>query len=239
MSDENSQGSAPATWLDWIGLAAAGAVVLGPLLGWIRLIPADLAFRIFLIGGILAVVTGLSALVQAARGKGFAFGRTAALLAGMIFIIMGGPSAGGPMTNDFTSNLDDPPEFEHALTLPANQGRDFSFTDEYAAAQRESYPDLAPMELSLPVPKAFELALSTARAMPSWSIVWEDPSSGRIEAVAETRVFGFRDDIAIRVRSDGSGSLLDIRSKSRDGKGDLGANNARIRAYFAAVEREK
>ncbi len=239
MSDENSQGGAPATWLDWIGLAAASAVVLGPLLGWLRVLPAELAFRIYGLGGLLSVVAGVSALVQAARGKGFAFGRTAALLAGMIFIVTLGAGGTGPMTNDFTTNLDDPPVFEHATTLPANRDRDMAFTDEYAATQREWYPDLAPLELSVPVPKAFEVALGAARGMAHWSVVWEDAASGRIEAIAETSVFGFEDDVAIRVRSDGTGSLIDVRSKSRDGKGDLGANNARIRAYLAVVDREK
>ncbi|TMA41924.1 MAG: DUF1499 domain-containing protein, partial [Deltaproteobacteria bacterium] len=64
-----------------------------------------------------------------------------------------------------------------------------------------------------------------------------DGASGTIEAVATTRVFGFQDDIAIRVRADGSAaSRVDVRSKSRDGKGDLGANAARIRAYVMALE---
>ncbi len=239
MNDENSQGGAPATWLDWLGLAGAAAVVLGPLLGWLRVLPGDLAFRVYGLGGLVAVLAGLSALVQAARGRGFGRGRTLALLAGMIFIVTAATGGSGPMTNDFTTSLDDPPLFENALTIPANQGRDMSHKAEDAAIQREWYPDLAPMEISMPVGKAFELALRAARTMPDWDVVWNDPTSGRIEAVAETRVFGFKDDVAIRVRSDGSGSLIDVRSKSRDGKGDLGANEARIRAYLAAVENEK
>lgn len=231
MSKESSQGV-----LDWIGIAATAAVVLGPVLGWMRLLPAELAFRVFGLGGILAVLVGLTALVQAARGRGFGGGRMVALLTGLIFVGMALTGGSGPMTNDFTTNLADPPPFENALTLPANQGRDMAHKEADAAIQREWYPNLAPATLALPADQAFERALATARAMPTWSVVWDDPASGRIEAVAETQVFGFRDDIAIRVRSDGPGSVVDVRSKSRDGKGDLGANEARIRAYLEALQ---
>jgi uncharacterized protein (DUF1499 family) len=60
-------------------------------------------------------------------------------------------------------------------------------------------------------------------------VVDASKSEGRIEAVAVSRVFRFTDDIVIRIRpsSDG-GSRVDIRSRSRDGKGDLGVNAQRI-----------
>ena len=50
-------------------------------------------------------------------------------------------------------------------------------------------------------------------------------------------IFGFEDDVAIRVRDVGGKSVIDMRSKSRDGRGDLGANAARIRAYVSALEK--
>jgi uncharacterized protein (DUF1499 family) len=61
--------------------------------------------------------------------------------------------------------------------------------------------------------------------------VREDPSAGRLEAVAGTFWFGFKDDVTVRVSADGAGSLVDVRSKSRVGKGDLGTNAQRIRTY--------
>ena len=72
--------------------------------------------------------------------------------------------------------------------------------------------------------------------MPGWEVVGLDESNGTIEAVATSTVFGFQDDVAIRVRPDGASSVVDVRSKSRDGKGDLGANAERIRQYVAVVE---
>ena len=236
MSDENSQGGAPPSWLDRIGWGTAGAVVLGPLLGWLRLTPALAAFYLFGLGGILSVLVGVGALIQAARGRGFGTGRIAALLAAMVFMVTAGSGGGGPLTNDFTTDLEDPPSFRNAGTLPANAGRDLAYDDAtYRAEQEKCCGDLAALELAAPAPEAFAKALAAAEATPGWTVVWNDPAAGQIEAVDETAVFGFQDDIVIRVRPSGSGSKIDMRSKSRDGRGDLGANAARIRAYLATL----
>ena len=55
-------------------------------------------------------------------------------------------------------------------------------------------------------------------------------------ATETTHVFRFVDDVVIRVRADRTATVVDVRSKSRDGRGDLGANAARIRAFVAAME---
>jgi uncharacterized protein (DUF1499 family) len=105
-----------------------------------------------------------------------------------------------------------------------------------AALQQRCYPDLAPLTLSAAPATAFKRALDAAKAM-GWTIVAEDAARGRIEAYDKTRWFGFVDDIVIRLASAGSGTRLDMRSASRVGISDLGKNAARIRAYFAAMQR--
>lgn len=62
-------------------------------------------------------------------------------------------------------------------------------------------------------------------------MVGRDAAAGTIEAVHTTKWFGFRDDIAIRVAAADAGSRVDIRSKSRVGRSDIGTNARRIRAY--------
>ena len=53
-----------------------------------------------------------------------------------------------------------------------------------------------------------------------------------------TRIFRFVDDVVVRVRpAEGGGAIVDVRSKSRDGRGDLGANAARIRAFAEKLPR--
>jgi uncharacterized protein (DUF1499 family) len=100
---------------------------------------------------------------------------------------------------------------------------------------RESYPDLA----SLAVPDAPADALLRAeRAAESlgWEVIAKDGSRGTLYARDETALFRFVDDVVVRVTPTDDGSLIDVRSKSRDGRGDLGANAARIRALLEALQ---
>jgi uncharacterized protein (DUF1499 family) len=66
-----------------------------------------------------------------------------------------------------------------------------------------------------------------------WDIVAAEEAAGRIEATDRTFWFGFIDDIVIRVRPTDVGSRVDVRSVSRVGVSDVGANAARIRGYLA------
>ena len=103
-----------------------------------------------------------------------------------------------------------------------------------ADAQRSGYPDIGPVDLAQTPAAAFDRALSVARAM-GWTIVASDARTGRIEATATTAWFGFRDDVVIRVTPRGSGSRVDVRSHSRVGRGDLGANARRVRDFSARL----
>jgi uncharacterized protein (DUF1499 family) len=88
-----------------------------------------------------------------------------------------------------------------------------------------------PLTLPVPPAQAFDRALAAARAM-GWEIVDAAADQGRVEATATTFWFGFKDDVVVRVRPDASGSRIDVRSLSRVGRSDLGANAQRIRTYL-------
>lgn len=141
-------------------------------------------------------------------------------------------AACAPIMNDISTDLVDPPRFE----APAGAERHGDYRASNAAKQREGYPDLAPLDVTAPPARAFGIALEAAKAM-GWALVAVEPERGRIEAVDTTAVFRFKDDIVVRLRPEGLGTRLDVRSASRVGKGDLGKNAARIREYFAAVKR--
>lgn len=104
-------------------------------------------------------------------------------------------------------------------------------TGNASKAQRDAYPDIQPITLAEPPQKAFERALAAAQAM-GWEIVARDPAAGRIEAVDTTFWFGFKDDVVVRVAAaPAGGSRIDVRSKSRVGRGDAGTNARRIRGF--------
>jgi uncharacterized protein (DUF1499 family) len=106
-------------------------------------------------------------------------------------------------------------------------------------AHRRAYGDLAPLISDIAPADIFEIVVDAAQAQPGWTVVELAPREGRVEAEVRSFWFGFVDDVVIRVRpiSDGTGSAVDVRSVSRVGRSDLGANARRIRAYLADLNR--
>ena len=62
------------------------------------------------------------------------------------------------------------------------------------------------------------------------------PADGRLEATDTSAFFGFKDDVVVRVRASDAGSRIDVRSKSRVGLGDVGANARRVRAFLKLMD---
>ena len=189
--------------------------------------------------GIAGVVLALAAL---AHGPSRRQGIGVPLLA----LVLGGVAAGVPFSllrrarglppiHDITTDTADPPQFVAVLPLRANAANPATYEgDSIAAQQRAAYPDVQPLRLDAAPAQAFDRALRGARAM-GWEIVAADSTQGRIEATATTRWFGFKDDVVVRIRPDANGSRVDARSVSRVGRGDVGTNAARIRAYLARL----
>ncbi len=140
-----------------------------------------------------------------------------------------------PPIHDITTDTEAPPAFVAVLPLRAGAPNTAVYGgDSVAALQRKGYPDLRPLHVDAPPATAYTHALAVARAM-EWEVVAADSAAGRIEATATTRWFGFHDDVVVRLRPDGTGTRVDVRSVSRVGGSDVGANAARIRAYLARV----
>jgi uncharacterized protein (DUF1499 family) len=136
-----------------------------------------------------------------------------------------------PRIHDITTDTANPPAFMSILLLR----KDAANPAEYggpaiAAQQRAAYPDIDTLILPVPADTAFERALRTARDM-GWQVVDASAAEGRIEAVATTFWFGFKDDVVVRIAPASGGSKVDIRSVSRVGVSDVGANAERIRTF--------
>ncbi len=139
-----------------------------------------------------------------------------------------------PKIHDISTDTRDPPAF--AAVLPLRQGarNPVDYRADTAEQQRRGYPDIAPLTLALPPAEAFVRAERAARAM-GWDIVAASPQALRIEATATTLLFGFEDDVVVRIRPQGGGSVVDVRSLSRIGGSDIGANAQRIRRFLAQL----
>lgn len=137
-----------------------------------------------------------------------------------------------PPIHDITTDTAQPPQFVAVLPLRADAPNSAEYEGaEIAEQQLAAYPDISTHRMSVPQDVAFARALDAAQGM-GWEIVAADPAEGRIEATDTTFWFGFKDDVVIRVAADGGDSIVDVRSVSRVGGSDVGANAKRIRNYL-------
>lgn len=192
-------------------------------------------------GGLAAVALAIVMLVipRTRRGAGLLLGTALVIGALAAWVPWNGLQTvrSLPFIHDITTDTGDPPEFVAVLPLRADAANPPEYGgEEVAEQQREGYPDIEPLRADLSAERAFELALEAARGQ-GWEIVAAVPGDGRIEATDTTFWFGFKDDVVIRIRPDGGGSRIDVRSKSRVGRSDVGANAARIRDYLDAMEK--
>jgi len=217
-------------------LAVLFLVVAGPgyrmhLWGLAALLLVPVAFLF----GLIAVVIALAAIRKTSQipGRGLA---VTGLLAGLLALGISGANIFRAMKNpihDVSTDTNDPPQFSAVL---ASRGtgpivNPTTWDQKTAEIQSKIYPDIQPLDLNVPPQQAFDRALATARGM-GWTIDSSDPATGHIEATATTFWYGFKDDVAIRVVAHGSGSRVDVRSESRIGQGDVGANAKRVRAFL-------
>ena len=154
-----------------------------------------------------------------------------------------------PPIHDISTNIQDPPQFPQSVvaarTAIGGGNAVSSMTAPVAMLKGKSVgeigqaanPDIQPLTLAMPVADSTALAVTAAKAQ-GLKVVTVDPAAGRVEAIAESFWFGFKDDVAIRVTPGASAasSVVDIRSTSRVGVSDLGANARRVRGLLAAIK---
>ena len=223
-----------------LGALGVFDILLGPILIHAGAIVPMFGFQWLFGLGLLEAIAGLAVGVVALYltrggsgqgGRGFAWaGVGCGLLALALLVAAARPGAGLPTINDITTDPEDPPQF--SATDP-----DTSYPAEsFAPQQRAAYPDLGPIRVSSPPDRALVLARETAESL-GWEIVSVDPAAGQLEAREISRIFQVVDDVVVRVRPLEAGAVIDLRSRSRDGRGDLGVNAKRIRAFTATIPR--
>jgi uncharacterized protein (DUF1499 family) len=226
-----------------VGLCAIAVAVSGPgyRMGWW---PLPIAFGTLRWGGWVAIgITIFAAVLAVIAGIGRPGGSRAGMTEAIVAIVFGAVVMAGPLVltsrgkavppiHDISTDTNDPPQFVAVLPLRAGAANPAAYGGpEIAAQQKKAYPDIVPLELALPAPRAYERALAAARDM-GWIIVSAESAEGRIEATATTPFFGFRDDVVVRVAPTAKGSRIDVRSVSRIGRSDLGANARRVETYL-------
>ena len=161
-----------------------------------------------------------------------------ALAAGVVAVPMATllPAVGAPVIHDITTDTEDPPLFDAIVAIRGDTSNPLEYRGpELAATQRAAYPDIQPLVVGRPSDEVLDMSRAVAEEL-GWEIVTVDPDRGLMEATATTYWFGFKDDVAVRLRQvGGDATLVDVRSISRVGGGDMGANAARIRRFLEAL----
>ena len=219
-------------------------LLVGPVAAYAHILPPLAGFSLVLLAVLVGVVFGIGLAGAAAfatvTGKSW---RPRAVRAAIVPLLVGLPVLGlasmskVPAIHDISTDLTDRIEFTpEVIAISMNKDPEGDQRALVESLQKSGYPEIAPILLSVPPDQAFARANKVAVAMPGWQVTHVDAEKGRIEATATSKLFHFVDDIVIRVRPDGAaGSRVDLRSRSRVGQSDLGANAARIRAYAAEI----
>ena len=193
-----------------------------------------------LVMGIVGLILGVIALVRhrkaGERPPLAAPGAAISLLAATYLGVAVASAFTVAPIHNVSTDIDDPPEFTVVASLRGEGDNPLFYDSEtIGPLQREGYPDLGPLVVELPRDETFALVRGVLIDM-GLELVREDPEQGEIEAVATTFWFGFKDDLVVRLRETDAGTRMDVRSVSRVGVVDLGANAERIFEIIGRVE---
>jgi uncharacterized protein (DUF1499 family) len=241
-----------AIWSRRLALFAVAAALIAIIIvraGLIEALPGMVTFGGALVFAALGIVLALASFVtiwrQGLRGLGYAV--TAIFLGALLLAYpayLGYHAYKLPPIYDITTDILDPPGYDAVRRLRSRATNPVQYAGLYAAEQqREAYPQIAPLELSVSPKIAYDHALALVNKRRWLVLDAREPQptrrDGRIEAVARTPIMGFREDVVIRIRGNNDEeSRVDMRSSSRYGFHDIGSNASRIRSFLDALEED-
>lgn len=141
-----------------------------------------------------------------------------------------------PFIHDITTDVQNPPAFVAVKSMRKEGDHPVEYDGpEVAAEQQKAYPDLVPLTVVADKNTVFKAAEAALQSM-KLEIVDANAGEGRIEATHTSLLYGFKDDVVVRVVAEGAGTKVDVRSKSRVGRSDVGQNARRIRAFLKKLQ---
>jgi hypothetical protein len=238
--------------LAWLAfLAALGAAAAVGLAGvgtrfnvWDYKFALGVLFRygtyIAIAAGVVALIVLVMAMIRRKGGGAFVAVLALAAAGGAAYFPVTLMMKAGqvPPIHDISTDTENVPQFvslADARKDPVRSPNGFDYDPKNAEQQAKAYPDIKTLTSTEPFNVLYDRALKLVREE-GWILAGAAADEGRIEATATTAWFGFKDDVVIRVMPDGTGSKLDMRSMSRVGVSDIGANAERIRAFIGKLK---
>jgi len=195
------------------------------------------------------LAAGTAAVALVAVVVGFVVNRLGAIVVGGLALAIAATTAyipwnlrqiirSVPPIHDITTDTDNPPQFVHITGTRRKTDHPLSYDGpETAALQKKGYPDIAPIVVKASPERVFDASKQVLASM-GLDVIDAEPIQGRIEATDRSLLFGFEDDLVLRIVTVPEGTKVDARSKSRVGRSDLGINAERIREFAAALRRK-
>ncbi|XOV84261.1 MAG: DUF1499 domain-containing protein [bacterium] len=225
-----------------IGLVCLPVGALGAKLGiWgfmggftLLAVGTVLAAAVFFLG-IIALVVSFSKKLPAERSA-VSIGLVISVV---ILVLMGSQfmtAQSVPAIHNISTDTEDPPEFDAIVALRGPDSNPLAYDAQaLAAVQRQAYPQVQSLITEVAPGEMLNRAVAVLEDM-GLEIVDTNAAAGRVEATDTTFWFGFKDDVVVRIRPQGSGSIVDVRSVSRVGQSDLGKNAERISEFLAGLK---
>lgn len=139
-----------------------------------------------------------------------------------------------PRIHNISTDIANPPSFDKVLALRGEGSNPVDYdSHKLAALQAAAYPNVKTLLTTMSVADAHTRAISIVESL-GWELVYQDVGAGIIEATQTTFIWGFKDDVVVRIQTQGNQTAVDLRSVSRVGESDLGANAKRIEQFLTA-----
>ena len=110
-------------------------------------------------------------------------------------------------------------------------------TRNWADTDEPGDPALAPVDLPLPPGEALHRVEAVLGALPCWHLEAVDPAGATLRATHRTRLWGFVDDVTVRLEPVAGGTRVRARSQSRVGISDFGQNRRNLLELLGALRR--
>lgn len=189
------------------------------------------------VGGAAIILIILQVLIKrksVSWGSTFVFAVLALIAVAMPVSMMGKASTVPPI-HDITTDVTNPPAFVAIAPLRENAPNPIAYEGgEVTRQQIDAYPEIRTQLLAQSIDEVFAASEQTIDAL-GWERVADGALPYTLEATDTTQWFGFKDDVVIRLKAKDDNTLVDIRSKSRVGKSDLGKNAERIDTFLTAL----
>ena len=237
-----------------VALVAAIAIALRlGLIDWrsgLSDLTLDWPYRFALVGlvsGLLAIFAALFAgFGRFWRRALFSLAAPVAVMGGLIWLSL--IQQAYPPLHDVATDWNHPIPFSHALIAARGPRANPVEADPVIAADggrfmnrrvAEVNADTCPQAHSIVLPvteaEAFNRA-KTAVTGAGLTVLTDEPEEGRIEATGSNLLFGFRNDLAVRIQPQGGESRIDLRSSSRESPYDFGSNCAQVSRLVAMIQ---